>query len=299
MISLFFMDQSSKEIDVDGPMELNQAYYMQEVERPTALDPFTNIQPQVDPPNSMRMTNLVSAAEEQAEQARTGVRCAHMNTTVKAEVPTLHAAAEIFKPGVEKVVSVDGMVSSLILQSCPVSLLKRTEPAGGNVLGLNPLVSILILLYWNEQSDDEVVLGTARGVIEEIDKDAAARGTLVPYKSLNYASDFQDPIGSYGQENREKLQEASRRYDPDGLFQKGVPGGFIAQSSAQGAGDSRMTTLRVEDGPVRRPTTISVCRTTSTECDHSHNQVFSFLGFYTRVFNTLVNNHSPHFAFTG
>lgn len=94
------------------------------------------------------------------------------------------------------------------------------DPADG------PLVSILLLFYWNKQSDDEVVLGTARGVIEAIDKDAAAKGTLVPHKYLNYAFDFQDPIGSYGQENRKKLQDASRKYDPDGLFQKGVPGGF-------------------------------------------------------------------------
>lgn len=55
-------------------MALNQAYYTQEVEKPAVLEPFTNIQPQVDPLNSMRMTNLVSAAEEQAKQAITGVR---------------------------------------------------------------------------------------------------------------------------------------------------------------------------------------------------------------------------------
>ncbi|KAK7913980.1 hypothetical protein PG985_011683 [Apiospora marii] len=230
MISLFFADQFSKAIGVDGAMGLNQAYYTQEVEKPAVLDPFTNIQPQVEPLNSMRMTNLVAAAEEQAKQAMTGVRCAYMNTTVKADGPTLHAAAKTFEPALEKVRAIDGMVFSFTLQPYLVSLLKRTEPAGGNVLGLNPadgpLVSILILLYWNQQSDDELVLGTARNVIEAIDKDAAARGTLVPYKYLNYAFDFQDPIGSYGQENRKKLQEASRKYDPDGLFQKEVPGGF-------------------------------------------------------------------------
>ncbi|KAK7987001.1 hypothetical protein PG988_001989 [Apiospora saccharicola] len=133
-------------------------------------------------------------------------------------------------PALEKVKSIDGMVFSFTMQPYPVSLLKRTEPAGGNVLGLDPaggpLVSILILLYWNKQSDDETVLGTARGVIEAIDQDATTKGALVPYKYLNYAFDFQDLIGSYGQENRKKLQDASRKYDPDGLFQKGVPGGF-------------------------------------------------------------------------
>ncbi|KAK8064571.1 hypothetical protein PG994_007209 [Apiospora phragmitis] len=230
MISLFYADQFSKAVGVDGAMGLSQAYYTQEVEKPAVLEPFTNTQPQIDALNSMRMTDLVSAAEEQAKQAMTSVRCAYMNTTVKVDAPTLHAATEIFKPALEKVKSIDGMVFSFTMQPYPVSLLKRTAPAGGNVLGLKPadgpLVSILILLYWNKQSDDEVVLSTARSVIEAIDKDATARGTLVRYKYLNYAFDFQDPIGSYGQENRKKLQDASRKYDPDGLFQKGVPGGF-------------------------------------------------------------------------
>ncbi|KAK8121695.1 hypothetical protein PG984_010365 [Apiospora sp. TS-2023a] len=230
MISLFYADQFSKAMGLDGAMGLNQAYYTQEVEKPAVLESFTtDIQPQIDALNSMRMTNLVDAAEEQAKQAMTGVRCAYMNTTVKADGPTLHAATEIFKPAFEKVKSIEGMVFSFTMQPYPVSLLKRTAPAGGNVLGLDPaggpLVSILILLYWNKQSDDEV-LSTARGVIEAIDQDAAAKGTLVQYKYLNYAFDFQDPIGSYGQENRKKLQDASRKYDPDGLFQKGVPGGF-------------------------------------------------------------------------
>lgn len=75
MISLFYADQFSKAIGVDGAMGLNQAYYTQEVEKPAVLSPFTtNIQSQIDPLNSMRMTNLVSAAEEQAKQAMIGVK---------------------------------------------------------------------------------------------------------------------------------------------------------------------------------------------------------------------------------
>ena len=43
---------------------------------------------------------------------------------------------------------------------------------------------------------------------------------------LNYATDFQDSISSYGQVNVQKLRDASRKYDPDQVFQKLVPGGF-------------------------------------------------------------------------
>lgn len=157
-------------------------------------------------------------------------RCAYMNTTVKPDVTTLQKASEIFSKALEVVKGIEGIVCSFTLQPYPLSLLEQTAPAGGNTLGLNPadgpLVSVLLLMYWKNKSDDEKILEIARGVLETIEKDAASRGTAVPYKYLNYAFNFQDPFGSYGTENKKKLQEASKRYDPEGLFEKGVPGGF-------------------------------------------------------------------------
>ncbi|KAK6822540.1 hypothetical protein PG987_014085 [Apiospora arundinis] len=189
------------------------------------------MEPQVNELNSMRMTNLVEAAEEQARQALTDFRYAYINTTVKVDVATLQAAADIFSPCLDRVKAINGMVFSFTMQPYPVSLLKRTEPAGGgegDVLGLSPhdgpLVSILLLLYWNKTEDDETVLGTAKEILEAIDTDAAARGMSVPFKYLDYAFSFQDPIDKYGLENQTKLQEASRRYH--GMLQNGVPGGF-------------------------------------------------------------------------
>jgi hypothetical protein len=36
----------------------------------------------------------------------------------------------------------------------------------------------------------------------------------------------QDVIGGYGEESKKRLQAASRKHDPEGLFQLGVPGVF-------------------------------------------------------------------------
>lgn len=74
-----------------------------------------------------------------------------MNTTVKADEATLQAASEIFSKALEKVKSFEGIVCSFTLQPYPLSLLKKTPPAGGNSLGLDPtdgpLVSVLLLMY--------------------------------------------------------------------------------------------------------------------------------------------------------
>ncbi|KAI1199439.1 FAD-binding domain-containing protein [Nemania serpens] len=224
MISLFFAAQFG------AALGLNQVYYTRDVESPLILDPFVKVQPQLDQYNSVRMINLKDAADEQASMSANGMRVAYANTTVKADAATLKAAAEKFTTSLDLVKDCKGIVFSLTFQPYPVSLLERCLEAGGNITGLTPtsgpLVSILVLMNWENKDDDGTILGTARSILEAIDEDATARGQAVPYKYLNYASDFQDPIGSYGAENKQFLQDVSKRLDPDGIFQHGVPGGF-------------------------------------------------------------------------
>ncbi|KAI1822651.1 FAD-binding domain-containing protein [Xylaria intraflava] len=224
MISLFFAAQFG------SALGLNQAYYTRKVENPPILDPFVKVQPQLDQLNSVRMINLKDAAVEQASMSANGKRVAYANTTVKADAATLKAAAEKFTASLDLVKGCDGVVFSLTFQPYPTSLLEKCLSAGGNVTGLTPdsgpLVSVLVLMNWDNKDDDKVVLETARSVLDAIDEDAAARGQAVPYKYLNYAFDFQDPIGSYGAKNKLLLQAVSERFDPEGVFQKGVPGGF-------------------------------------------------------------------------
>lgn len=59
--------------------------------------------------------------------------------------------------------------------------------------GLGPLVSILFLTYWERREDDSKIVDNLREALGQIDRDAEARRTLVPFKYLNYAATFQDP----------------------------------------------------------------------------------------------------------
>ncbi|KAF4631708.1 hypothetical protein G7Y89_g6423 [Cudoniella acicularis] len=209
---------------------LNQPYYTQAVENPPVLDPFTKIQPQIDAMNTMRLHSLKDAADEQAGSSQSQVRCAYMNITVKADVDTLRAGSDIYTAGLESVKTVENGLFSLTLQPYPVSLIEKSAASGGNSLGLDPadgpLVSVLLLSYWKNKSDDDAVLAFMKSTLEMIRQDAASRNQLTPYVYMNYAFSHQDPIGSYGAKNKGKLQEASKKYDPEGLFQKGFPGGF-------------------------------------------------------------------------
>lgn len=49
---------------------------------------------------------------------------------------------------------------------------------------------------------------------------------------LNYADATQDPLGSYGNSNVHYMKEVAARYDPAGIFQSRIPGGFKISSVA-------------------------------------------------------------------
>lgn len=228
MISIGY---SAAYMQLGGTLCMNSLYHTGTTNpNPAELEPFAAVSPQIEQLNSLRALKLTEAAGEQAQQSADGVRCAYINTTVKADTSTLKAAADAYVAALEPLKECEGITCSFTLQPYPSSLLEKSASLGGNVLGLDPadgpLVSILALTWWKDKKDDEKIVNTFQKVIEEIDRDAAARGTAVPFKYMNYAWGFQDPIASYGQENKAFLQKVSRAYDPDGLFQKGVPGGF-------------------------------------------------------------------------
>lgn len=61
---------------------------------------------------------------------------------------------------------------------------------------------------------------------QEIEHFAKTIGGDVGFLYLNYCDGSQDPLGSYGAENIRKMKDAAAKYDPTGVFQRKVPGGF-------------------------------------------------------------------------
>ncbi|KAL4887626.1 FAD-binding domain-containing protein [Aspergillus karnatakaensis] len=209
----------------------NQVYYTGKSDTvPDVLRPFVEIEPKIDQISSVRVLGLKDAASEQAAVAMEKVQCAYFNLTVKADAATLKAAADIYTAALEPIKALDGLVCSLTLQPYPLSLLQKSATLGGNSLGLSihdgPLVSLLLLNYWRNEEDDRRILDLMDKTAKDIEAEASRRNQLVPFKYLNYAFETQDPIASYGEQSVEMLKEVSRKYDPERLFQKYVPGGF-------------------------------------------------------------------------
>ena len=100
----------------------------------------------------------------------------------------------------------------------------------GNALGLegstDPMVLCLLSVTWTQAQEDVAVNRVTQELIDNIDQATKAAGLYERFKYLNYASPYQDPITSYGPASNAQLQAVSRKYDPKGFFQSGIPGPF-------------------------------------------------------------------------
>ena len=65
-----------------------------------------------------------------------------------------------------------------------------------------------------------------KNFIETFNGFAEEEGVGHDYIYMNYAASFQDPLGNYGAVELKRLRDVARKYDPTGVFQKQVPGGF-------------------------------------------------------------------------
>ncbi|KAK6065269.1 FAD binding domain-containing protein [Seiridium cupressi] len=72
----------------------------------------------------------------------------------------------------------------------------------------------------------EMAFPIAKAAIQEMEEFAKEVGGHVELRYLNYCDGSQDPLGSYGEENIHKTKDVATKYDPTGVSQGRVPGGF-------------------------------------------------------------------------
>jgi len=180
--------------------------------------------------STCKVRTLTSATDEMNALNPPGRRQVLATTTIKNDPATLAAAYAAYRNAIASIrrINVKGLVWTLVLQPLLPDWVRKGD---ANPLGLHdcthePLVIVSFTVNWAERRDDEFVKTTTRRAVEQIDAVAAANNTGHRYRYLNYCAEWQSPFEGYGVENWRFLQGVSRRYDPEGLFQKGCVGGF-------------------------------------------------------------------------
>ncbi|KAI0449942.1 putative oxidoreductase [Xylaria acuta] len=149
------------------------------------------------------------------------------NTMVSSEA-AINAAYLRFNESIPAFASIANISFGYTIEPLPPALYARHGDMNPLGLGKNNQ-SLLIGLFfasWTDQVDDEQVDKAARGLMKAIENDSHRLGSYIPFKYLNYAASWQDPIASYGVESVGRLRKVAREVDPHGVFTHQVPGGF-------------------------------------------------------------------------
>lgn len=155
--------------------------------------------------------------------------------TVRNDPELLRQIVDIHAEYVESLkqfLSPEDFNTMMFLQPIPSYLTAIGPQRGGNMLGLDHVEGNLVL--WNAGvmlgAEDSASFAKAHALLTamtaKVKRVSESLGADVEFLYTNYADASQDPIGSYGEENVAFMKEVSAKYDPDGVFQRRVPGGF-------------------------------------------------------------------------
>ncbi|KAF5873791.1 putative fad- protein [Botrytis fragariae] len=178
---------------------------------PKVLQPFLEIDNQLG--STMRVSNMLNFVTEEADFQPLNTRGIYVTTTFSPNLPILTSIYDLWNATTPSISAIPSIGYSLIYQRLPA-----TVP--GNVNSFNLPSSAENL------SDDETVNSVTTALMSAIEEKTKEAGVYNSFKYLNYAASWQNPLGSYGDKGKENLLSVKKTYDPQGLFQKGVPGGF-------------------------------------------------------------------------
>jgi hypothetical protein len=141
-----------------------------------------------------------------------------------------------FKEEVLPITGVPGLLPAIVLQVITTDMMQQMQKNGGNALGLNPADGNLLLLnlsfMWDNAADDAAVQAALGAITSKSIAYAKQTNVYHPYLYMNYASQFQAVIPSYGTTNYQRLQQISEKYDPFRIFQRLEPGYFKLSTTA-------------------------------------------------------------------
>lgn len=118
------------------------------------------------------------------------------------------------------------LTAALILQSVPT-----IKP--GNILGFDPRshpekdqLNLQIMYSFTQGRVEAALQRDINRLTKEVENIARKERALSRFVYLNYAGSGQKVLEGYGKKSVEELKRVAAKYDPYGVFQKQVTGGF-------------------------------------------------------------------------
>ncbi|CAJ2505118.1 Uu.00g125120.m01.CDS01 [Anthostomella pinea] len=180
--------------------------------------------------NTPRTTSHSDLTNDLEIMSPWGARESYWMVTTHVDKQLASDIIDIFQEEVAPLTNFTDFVPAMSFQIISVAQRKAMLRNGGNAMGIGggdkPLLITNISARWALKSDDTAVLTAYHNFVTRVEEKSRARNLFHPFLYMNYASQWQDPIASYGAENKARLLEVSKKYDPEGVFQKLHPGYF-------------------------------------------------------------------------
>ncbi|KAI4102887.1 MAG: hypothetical protein L6R37_004149 [Teloschistes peruensis] len=207
-----------------GQMTLSNAlWYIQPVQKPTVYNPFFNISSANV--SVSQLDTIDKVVEKFGEDIPTHVERGYQLTFSfrNPDAATYLQLFKIWETAMPQLAHVAGIYVEFLIQPHPVT-------NGTNLFGLQPGktddVMVDMTSAFTNKADDALVTKVLTNIVEQQKRVLKKSGYLIDFLYLNYADISQPVLQSWGKSSVEKLKVASREFDPTGVFQKQVPGGF-------------------------------------------------------------------------
>ncbi|KAL9024541.1 MAG: hypothetical protein Q9196_006446 [Gyalolechia fulgens] len=207
-----------------GQLSLSDAlWYIQPVQKPAVYSPFFNI-----PTATVSVSQLdtVDKVVEKFGEIIPTHADRGLQLTFSFSNPDPATYFELFKlweHAMSKLESVEGIAVEFLVQPHPVT-------NGTNLFGLQAGktddVMVDMTSLYTRKADEALVAQVITDLVNQQKQLLEKSNHLIDFVYLNYADISQPVLQSWGSSNVNKLKAASKKYDPSGVFQTQVPGGF-------------------------------------------------------------------------
>lgn len=201
--------------------------YAKPIANAPIFNEFFALTPIVD---STRVRTLSDLTQQFSESNPNGLRQTYWTATYKLDKALVTSIKDIFFEELDAIRDVNGIVPALTLQVITKGQLNAMTKNGGNPLGLSeaagPFLLVNLNMMWTNPADEARVLTVNANVVRRADALAKQRNLYEDYLYMNYASQFQAVIPSYGASNQQRLKQVAAKYDPTGVYQNLQPGYF-------------------------------------------------------------------------
>ncbi|KAI4650521.1 hypothetical protein J4E93_002877 [Alternaria ventricosa] len=219
-----------------GKIAIVQTHYAQPIANASVFDDINALTPVMDDTGIGYLSDLTIKMNGGSPNDTLGSLQTQWDATFKVDRELFSFLVNTFYSLIPDVQDLQGAFPTISIQAITEGQLKGMQKNGGNALGLTPAKGPIFIMNMSASfanaADEATILKFLSTIIKKVKAEAKAKGVDNDYIYMNYASQFMDPIASYGAANVERLVGVSKKYDPAQVFQNLHPGHFKLSKGA-------------------------------------------------------------------